>query len=149
MSTESGIVLMLVIAVDSGCMAGYVADEKGYNYGTWFLAGLLLNVLALLAVAGLPDRRDETGKKELEAIQRVREKQERERLARGGARRQRSVACNRRSCSPPVRGEVGFVWKSASKGSHKLGTRAKGQNTERAFRRLQIHPAAAGLNLQL
>lgn len=31
-----------------------VAREKGYSVGAWFLGGFFFNVIALIAVAGLP-----------------------------------------------------------------------------------------------
>ena len=37
-------------------MAGYLAEEKGYNGLWWVFFGLFLGLLALVAAAGLPDR---------------------------------------------------------------------------------------------
>lgn len=63
MTTES-LFLLLFVAIGSGCMAGFVANEKGYSYTTWFYAGLFFSLFAIVAVAGLPDRRDEALERE-------------------------------------------------------------------------------------
>jgi hypothetical protein len=34
-----------------------VASAKGYRFGWWFLGGLAFSLVALIAAAGLPDRR--------------------------------------------------------------------------------------------
>lgn len=36
---------------------GTVAEEKGYSSGMWIFGGLLFGPLALIAVAGLPDKK--------------------------------------------------------------------------------------------
>ena len=59
------------MALGAAYMAGYVAREKGYNVAAWFFAGLFFTVFALLAVAGLPDRREPSD------IRRARAKKER------------------------------------------------------------------------
>jgi hypothetical protein len=38
-----------------GCMCASVANEKGLSAGVWFTAGLLFNLIGLIAVAGMPD----------------------------------------------------------------------------------------------
>lgn len=40
----------------TGYITGYVAREKEYPFGLWFIAGLTLPGLGLLAVIGLPDK---------------------------------------------------------------------------------------------
>ena len=34
-----------------------VASAKGYRFGRWLIGGLALSLVALIAAAGLPDRR--------------------------------------------------------------------------------------------
>ena len=41
-------------AVISGFLCGYLAEQKGYSTGAWFVVGLLFGVLGLIASAGLP-----------------------------------------------------------------------------------------------
>lgn len=55
------LILSILIAVSVSWfgvafMAGYLAAEKGYSEGTWFLIALFFGALALLAAVGLPDR---------------------------------------------------------------------------------------------
>ena len=45
---------LLIIA---GAFCSSVAYEKGYNFFWWFILGFFFNVFALIAVAGLPDRK--------------------------------------------------------------------------------------------
>lgn len=53
--------LLLVIAILLGIVCAIltsrVADSKGWEASGWFIAGLLLGPLALLAVVGLPDKK--------------------------------------------------------------------------------------------
>jgi len=56
MNVDAMIWLSLLVSIASGALAGYVAKEKGYVYGSWFVSGLFFSILALIAVAGLPDR---------------------------------------------------------------------------------------------
>lgn len=51
------LVLAVAMVFASGYLAAYVANEKGYNATMWFLGGLFFSIPALIAVAGLPDRR--------------------------------------------------------------------------------------------
>lgn len=53
------IVIALVIWFGCGLLAATVASSKGHSGGSWFVLGLLLGILALLAAVGLSDRRDE------------------------------------------------------------------------------------------
>jgi len=48
--------MLLAATVASGCFTGYVADEKGYSFGRWFVGGFFFSILALVAVVGLPDK---------------------------------------------------------------------------------------------
>jgi len=41
-------------AVISGGLCAYLADQKGYGTGAWFLVGFFFGVLGLIACAGLP-----------------------------------------------------------------------------------------------
>jgi len=50
--------MFLGVVVWIGCaiLCGYVAEEKGHGFAEWLLLGVLLGVVALIAVAGLPVR---------------------------------------------------------------------------------------------
>ena len=48
---------MLVGWIASAFFCAQVADEKGYNGMTWAFAGFIFGFFALIAVAGLPDRK--------------------------------------------------------------------------------------------
>ena len=48
---------VLIIAFICAGLSSHVADAKGFDSGSWVLAGLLLGPLALLALAAMPDRR--------------------------------------------------------------------------------------------
>jgi len=48
---------LLVIWFASACFCGVLADQKGYSIFNWCLAGFLFGFFALIAVAGLPDRK--------------------------------------------------------------------------------------------
>tara|TARA_B100000212_G_scaffold124866_1_gene93734 strand:+ start:32 stop:517 length:486 start_codon:yes stop_codon:yes gene_type:complete len=50
------IVLLLLWSI-CGFLAATIASEKGYSYLTWFIAGLLFSLFALVAAAGLPDKK--------------------------------------------------------------------------------------------
>jgi hypothetical protein len=52
------IFLIVIVAV----FTGYVAVEKGYS-PAWFGAGLFFGPVALIAAAGLPDRRRDNEKR--------------------------------------------------------------------------------------
>ena len=48
--------IVLILGVFSGFLASTVASDKGHDGTAWFLVGLLLGPLGLIAAAGLPDR---------------------------------------------------------------------------------------------
>ena len=48
---------LLVIWFASACFCGVLADQKGYSVFNWCLAGFLFRFFALIAVAGLHDRK--------------------------------------------------------------------------------------------
>ena len=50
--------LLLVLMAAFGDFTALVASEKGYSGGWWFVWGALTGPIALLAVVGLPDRKD-------------------------------------------------------------------------------------------
>jgi hypothetical protein len=39
-----------------GIFSMWLAGEKGYKFGLWFLFGLIFNIIALLAIGLAPDR---------------------------------------------------------------------------------------------
>ena len=47
----------LIIWIASACFCGVLAEQKGYSVFNWCLAGFLSGFFALIAVAGLPDRK--------------------------------------------------------------------------------------------
>ena len=53
--------MFLIVVIFGGLIIGLfcsnVAGEKGYNEFGWFIAGFLFSFAALIAVAGLPDRK--------------------------------------------------------------------------------------------
>ena len=53
--------MFLIVAIFGGVVIGLfcsnVASEKGYSELGWFVAGFLFSFVALIAVAGLPDRK--------------------------------------------------------------------------------------------
>ena len=50
-------IVVIVLGLFSAFLAGNVASDKGHNGTLWFLAGLLLGPLGLIAAAGLSDRK--------------------------------------------------------------------------------------------
>lgn len=54
----TGLFIFIVILVSVACafLTGYVASEKGRPFGLWFLLGLLMPIIALLALIALPGR---------------------------------------------------------------------------------------------
>ena len=48
-------VLVLIVALFFAGFTGAVAGSKGHDSGPWYVGGLLLGPLALLASLGLPD----------------------------------------------------------------------------------------------
>jgi hypothetical protein len=49
-----GFVWMLFLWLGCALLASTVADSKGRNGFVWFIAGGLFNILALIAIAGMP-----------------------------------------------------------------------------------------------
>lgn len=54
MGESTTFVILTVLAIGCGGFSAYIAGEKGYSAGAWFFAGLLFNIIALIAAAGLP-----------------------------------------------------------------------------------------------
>ena len=52
-----GFVFALIIFFVAGLFVSNVAQEKGYNGFVWFIGGFFFSVIALIAVAGLPDKK--------------------------------------------------------------------------------------------
>ena len=50
-------IISLVVFFITGLYCLNVAEEKGYNGFLWFVGGFLFSFAALIAVAGLPDRK--------------------------------------------------------------------------------------------
>ena len=48
---------LIALWLISGAFCGEVAEQKGYSRATWVFAGFLFGFIALIAVAGLPDRK--------------------------------------------------------------------------------------------
>ena len=46
--------LALVVGIVFGAFCAYIAETKHRNGGTWFLFGFVFNLVALLAVIGVP-----------------------------------------------------------------------------------------------
>ena len=51
------IFIFLIVWIASALFCASVADAKGYSYGSWFIGGFLFGFIALIAAAGLPDRK--------------------------------------------------------------------------------------------
>ena len=51
------IFIVLIGSIISAFLCSNVAKAKGYSSASWFFAGLFFGVLALLAVAGLPNQK--------------------------------------------------------------------------------------------
>lgn len=51
-----------IIGVVTGSFSSKLAKEKGYDPTAWFFGGLFFNIIALIAIAGLPKKE----KKDLE-----------------------------------------------------------------------------------
>ena len=51
------VLLVLVFVIVCGLLAMAVADDKGHNGFSWFLAGVFLGPVGLIAAAGLGDRK--------------------------------------------------------------------------------------------
>ena len=50
-------IISLVVFFITGLYCLNVAEEKGYNGFLWFVGGFLFSFAALIAVAGLPDKK--------------------------------------------------------------------------------------------
>ena len=50
-------IFSLIVFFIAGIFCFNVAEEKGYNGFLWFIGGFLFSFIALIAVAGLPDRK--------------------------------------------------------------------------------------------
>lgn len=48
------IMIYIIFSIACGALTGNVAYKKNWDYGSWFFGGLLFNVIALIAAAGLP-----------------------------------------------------------------------------------------------
>ncbi len=48
--------MLIFIGVVTGLFSKKLANEKGYNPALWFLGGFFFNVIALIAIAGLPKK---------------------------------------------------------------------------------------------
>ena len=51
---ESIFGLLVLIGIVVGFFSSKLASEKGYDTTLWFLGGLFFNIIALIAIAGLP-----------------------------------------------------------------------------------------------
>ena len=50
-------VFSLIVFLIAGLFCLNVAEEKGYNGFLWFIGGFFFSFIALIAVAGLPDKK--------------------------------------------------------------------------------------------
>ena len=50
-------IVLIFVGLITGCFCSIVANEKGYSESSWFILGFLFSFPALIAVAGLPDRK--------------------------------------------------------------------------------------------
>ena len=50
-------IVLIFVGLITGCFCSMVANEKGYSENSWFILGFLFSFPALIAVAGLPDRK--------------------------------------------------------------------------------------------
>ena len=50
-------IFSLIVFLIAGLFCFNVAEEKGYNGFLWFIGGFLFSFIALVAVAGLPDKK--------------------------------------------------------------------------------------------
>ncbi len=49
----------LAFSLASGFLSAYVAKTKGYPYILWFLIGFFTRVYGLIAIAGMPIKKEE------------------------------------------------------------------------------------------
>ena len=50
-------IVLLIVWLSAGFYSAEVANEKGYSGAAWFIGGLFFGFIALIAAAGLPDRK--------------------------------------------------------------------------------------------
>jgi hypothetical protein len=57
---NSGVLFILIAlySIICGVFCMTLAENKGYGVGVWFLSGFFFGILALIAAAGLPLKRD-------------------------------------------------------------------------------------------
>ena len=72
--------ILVIVWFASACFCAQLADEKGYSSLNWCILGFLFGFFALIAVAGLPDRKlrkymRQIGEKQ-KAIEKVSESEE-------------------------------------------------------------------------
>ena len=56
--------IAVIFGVIVGCFTAYVADRKGYSPGAWYWLGFFFGLIALIAVAGLPQEPEEEEEEE-------------------------------------------------------------------------------------
>ena len=49
--------VLVIVWFSAGFYSGQVAHQKGYSGAAWAIGGLLFGFIALIAAAGLPDRK--------------------------------------------------------------------------------------------
>ena len=59
------VLAFLFVWIPCGIYAGVTADDKGHGAVSWFFGGLIFGPIALIAVAGLGDRKLRHYQKEL------------------------------------------------------------------------------------
>ena len=50
-------IFIFIVWIVSALFCALVANEKGYSNVAWFFGGIVFGFIALIAVAGLPDKR--------------------------------------------------------------------------------------------
>ena len=55
-SIGSFVIFTFVFGLPCGLLCSSLASSKGYSPWIWFAAGVLFNILGLIAAAGLPDK---------------------------------------------------------------------------------------------
>ena len=50
-------IFIFIVWIVSALFCALVANEKGYSNVAWFFGGIVFSFIALIAVAGLPDKR--------------------------------------------------------------------------------------------
>ena len=56
-SADSLFALVVMLWIPCGIYAGVIASSKDHNWFPWIVGGLLFGPVALIATAGLPDRK--------------------------------------------------------------------------------------------